>query len=310
MGVTKVWQNLTSQSNHGELDEHADRTYLVTWGVKTDDPKDGVQVVGDAPGLPRLRQTYVFGNDRDIGSVVQRISPKRHSDDPTFWTVEIEYRSRVEIDAQREERDPIARPPEKEWSTDPYQMATSYDRFGNLIANTAHEVFDPPVMKDDDRLTLRYMRNEQAVDIPFIFSYRGCVNSDTFQGFRPGECKLSRIQSRRQVENAIEFWETSYEFHFRNTITTPQAQFYKPAGAGWQLLTEVPPWNLNLQNVSFHEKVFVPGGAEWRPIPGAKQPVRLWINGTRMPVDTPRDETVYLSFEIYEMKPFAPLGIV
>lgn len=304
MAVIKVYPNLTTEANHGELDEHAERTYVVTWMVETDDPRDGVQVVGDAPGLPRLRAVYVFGNDVDLGSICKRITPRRIPGNQTLWTVEVEYASRNEIDLFREDRDPLMRPIEKEWTSESYQDVMKHDIFGGLIGNTNNEEFDPPVMGDRSRLVLTVRRNEAAANIPFIFSFLDCVNTDAFQGFAPGEARLTRLSTRRQVENAQEFWETFYEFHFQRMLDVPGVWESSPDRRQWLPIHKFPPWNKTIMNAGFHERL-VAGGPVTRILDVA-QPVKLTIDGLRAPIN---EDARWVSFKVYTHRDFAPLGI-
>lgn len=309
MAVLKVLPNLTSAPQDGKKDELAEREYRVTYLVQTDDPLDGPEVVLRAPGLPIIGATYSFANDIDLGALVRSLNARRLPDERLLWEVEVTYSSRNQGD-DIVEQNPLDRPAKKRWSTEPYQRIIHHDRFGSPIFNSAHDTFDPPIMIDDMRLTLIYTRNEATNDIPFIFSFANAVNSDVFYGFQPGEVKLTHIESEEEKENNVIFWVTTYEFHFRRTITNPQAQIYKPNGNSWQQIPSIPPWSTTPLNVGFHElksgKLVRITDTSGKPTP---VPLRLNIDGTRMSASATPSQSVFLSFECYDVKPFTALGI-
>jgi hypothetical protein len=261
--------------------------------------------------VPKLYSGYGWGNDFDLGCTLREKNATRIPGEPLIWEIRLSYSSALETEPEGE-ISPLARPPKKRWSTQPYQRIATHDFYGNSITNTAHDTFDPPAMADDSRLVMTYTKNYTEADMIFAFGFRDCVNSDMFQGFTPGEAKLTNIESERFVERAIEYWATTYEFHFRNEIENPRAKIYRPSGEGWEQIDVIPPWNMTLLNVGFHE---IGAANDCKRIldetkrPTA-QPVRLKLDGKKMDCDAPRTDTVYVSYEIYRKRPYSPLGII
>lgn len=309
MAVIDVRQVLHSASREGELDEHAQRRYMETWYVETDDPLDGPQVVGDAPGVPRLFAYYVNGNDRDLGSRLKRIRPRRMAGETMKWEVELEYDSMLHREGEGE-RDPMLRPPTVRWATSAYQAVATHDIFGKPLLNSAKDEFDPPAMKDDSRLSLTITRNESNFVVALGFSYIDCVNSDPFFVGAPGEAKMISVESDLISENAITFWKTTYQIHFRRTITSPGATILNPQTGN--VVTNIKPWNITVLDVGFNE--VAAGGAKNRILMTDKtrcvQPIRLDGSGTHLsPFDAPHSASWYLSYQVYAEKPFAALGL-
>jgi hypothetical protein len=309
MAVTDVIPGVVRQPWRGSRDEQAIREYSVTYIVITDSPLDGPEVVLKAPGLPLQYSTYQFGNDRDLGATLKKKDAVRIDSELMKWEVNCNYNSRVEV-VDFGDEDPPSRPPHKTWFTEPYQRIVTTDRLGSPIENVCHDEFDPPAMMDDSRLVLQYTRIDTTADMIFAFSFADAVNSDMFQGFLPGEAKVTSIKAVEHFEKSIMFWDVSFEIHFRRLIQNPPCNVYKPVANGWQRITEIPPWNKTLPNKGFWEF----SGGQYKIIrkDGAitPDPQRLAINGALIDKGAPLSAGVLLSFEVYQQKPFAPLGIL
>lgn len=304
MAVTAIYPNLATAPNVGELDERSQRRYSVTWFVETDDILDGPQIVGDAPGLPRLFSVYKFGNDVDVGSTCKRIRPRRLAGEQKKWEVEFEYDSTLHTEAEGN-RDPLLRPPKVKYRTMPYQAVASHDVFGKAIENRAHEEYNEAIMKDDSRFALIVTRNEFAFQVALAFTYRDAVANDTFFGFAPFEPKMMSIESDLVPDNASTHWETTYVIHFKERITSG-AKFIDTDGKD---LTFLKPWNKNYAHRSFYQKA---GGRKRINDDDGKPTVVPWPigkNGERLPGDTPRDQQFVISHQVYQEKPFAALGL-
>ena len=81
----------TGRGGQDTLDKH--RTYKSRYEVITDDPDDGVQIVGNAPGLPTLGSSY----PTDLVAVVVGLEPEQSDDSPYLWYVTVSYDSRPEM---------------------------------------------------------------------------------------------------------------------------------------------------------------------------------------------------------------------
>ena len=312
MAVINVQPKLTSAPEDARERERGDLEVSITWVVTTDDPNDGPLTVLAAPGLPAMHAHYAIGNDVNTSLTVRERNPNRTANNRQVWEVECVYSSRTDT-ADFADPNPFARPPQVSWTTQPFQAVAKYDLYGTPLTNVINEEFDPPYMADDMRLTLSYTRNEATNDIPFIFSYRNTVNSDQFAGFAPGEAKMAGIEASRHVENKIVYWETTYTIQFKNRVVDPQSKVYLHMGNAWEQIGFVPPWNATLLNVGFHERVNVAGGSQivrFRDKRGSAvpNPQRLNIGGYRLE-DKPTADSTFLSYAIYQEKPYAALGM-
>ncbi|VTS03521.1 unnamed protein product [Gemmata massiliana] len=91
MAVLSCELLFTGRGGQDTLDKH--RTYTSRYEVITDDPHDGVQVVGNAPGLPGLGASY----PTDAVAVVVSLEPEQSDDSPYLWYVTVSYDSRPEM---------------------------------------------------------------------------------------------------------------------------------------------------------------------------------------------------------------------
>jgi hypothetical protein len=184
------------------------------------------------------------------------------------------------------------------------------------IENQAHDEFDPPIMVDDSRLTYIFARNERAFEVIRSFSYRDAVNSDPFLGFEPGEAKIARIESNEEFDAEFGgyYWRTTYEIQFRATIDTAQARVTVVDAHG-NTLSKIPPWNVTVANVGFNQLVFDKSGNLTKIACYDSQgkqpstPQRLGLGGQQLIPTAPRELCPFISFQVYSVIPFAPLGI-
>ena len=318
MSVISVIIGSVVQQPEGELDERGNRRYMRHAIVLTDDPLDGIQIVGDAPGLPQQYSTYQFGNDVDLGATLRRIRPVLRPDTTTTWDVFLEYDSALGS-ADSGEREPTLRRRKKRWSATSYEIPFEMDRFGNVVANSAHDEFDPPPMTVRHGWKLTYQKNVATeADVGGFYGYLECVNEDQFQGFAPKTCCLVDVDASEEFDNNQFYWDMTLTFEFRVIIPNPNAKVHEVNANGtFGAAGPYFPWNkteLNAGLMAFEgdpnagpvRKIRILDN-DSRPVP---QPVRLALNGTLMPFSSPRSESIYLSWQQHELKPFAPLGIV
>jgi hypothetical protein len=256
----------------------------------------------------------------DGGSWVQSLSPKQDAEDPRIWTVTVQYSS--ELPQPRAERPgenigpggsgpggigrpnsggpgvgPAGAPPpgtpnipefpklEIEWSFAKYQRAALSDLNNNLVANSAGQRFDPPLMIDDSRPIVRITRNELYFDPALAIRYQDTINSDRFFGAEPRTAKLNIGPVVYQYQNGIQFWRVTYtiEFRFDN-------------------------WKLKVLDEGYMEKD-TDHPPDLKPIivQGEKVPSPYPLDGDGHKGD-PQDPQ-YLEFKVYREVPFAPLGL-
>lgn len=237
---------LYAETFHGRqtnYDDKAVRRYVRTFIVQTDSALDGPLTVRLASGIPRLTTPYLEPNGlvADLGALCTHIAVVQREDNPNLWDVTCEYSSESER-PDRMQDNPIARPTDIYVDYDTYQVPSTHSvTTGKPIVNSAGMPFDPPHMKDDDRLVLVMERNELAPDLNLLASYSNVVNSDPFFGVDPLFWKCKPIRWRRMYENGLYYFRVTYRFaHSGQTDwlfkTWDQGRFVKDTKNPGQLL--------------------------------------------------------------------------
>lgn len=73
--------------------------------------------------------------------------------------------------------------------------AIDTDINGQPIQTDCKERFDPPLTAEISDLVITVTRNQQTFDPLLAATYHGAVNSDSFQGFQPGVCRITGIRA-------------------------------------------------------------------------------------------------------------------
>jgi hypothetical protein len=256
-------------------------SYVRSFLVTTDDSGESTFTVRVADGVPRIGDAYAgAGGEVDGTAFAVRILVRAYGDWPYTWVVTVEYSSRW----QPEEEDPLDRPAEIDWDSATVARPIEADRTGARIANSAGDLFEPPVETERTRLGLTITRNEPEFDTDTALDYVGAVNSDEWFGQEEGTVRCRRISGRRQWERGQEFYRVSYSFEI-----DPQGWTYSPMDRGKHKLV---------------------GGARV-PITRGGQPVTepVLLDGIGGELGAGLPPEFQGPYEIYETQPFADLNL-
>ena len=279
--VKEIWSG-----RRGSQDIESKRDYARVFRVGTNDVKDGPLTVRLAPGLPRIKDVYLDANGAvDAGSFCNSVDAAHDQDDPNTWQVTAEYSSDVKrLDIPE---NPLNKPVEVTWATAKQQRPTDEDIHGNAIVNSAGEKFDPVVEKDDSRIMITFKRNEPFFPQQIAFIFQDVVNEDVWFGAPVLTCKVESIAANLAFENGIFFWPVTYTIEFRRD--------------GWQA---------RLLDQGYYEK----GDSQ-------AEPKKLILDKNGQPLTAPAlldgkgkklkegEKPVFLSFFLYDIKPFAQLNL-
>jgi hypothetical protein len=287
--VTEKWDREVSFT----VENNFARTYKRTWFVDTDTVTDGqIQVLSALPVKPG--QYFDLGNGVDVdgGAFLLGLSARCSNECPCHWEVTASYGPWVTV--PREEN-PLDQAPEVTFSYGKYQKIADEDALGNAVLNAAGDQFDPPVMRDDSRPTIRVVRNEQDFDTDLAEAMKDAVNHDVFKLMRdskgnlkqydPGKVKVEDIQGTPRWHPACKaYYQVSYEFHV------------DPDG-----------WVKQILNAGMRQLV---SGAlapcQLKGIP-ATSPVPLNDDGTQR---SPDEEPLYVDVQLYSTMPFSNFNFV
>ncbi len=211
------------------------RTYTRVYEVRTTDPNDSGYVAGGASGLPRGGDAHPDDN----AAFVVKNDPAQHSEDPTLWTVTIEYDTQLsntaigkesqQVDSSGEtttnpdspseagqrQENPLSRPPTYSVSHEKVQEVVEYDYNGDPILNSAGDPFDPPPMREVSYPVLTIKKNMVSFTYTMLEQYQDAVNSATWRGFEPGKVKIDGINWESAFENGITYWVVTFVFKVR-----------------------------------------------------------------------------------------------
>lgn len=303
MAVIKVIElaNREASLNNARL-----ATYRRNFQVVTDTKRDGPIAVragfGTATGIG-LYSAYNNGMTGTVAGVT--VAVPFHEADPTSyvrdvtcncisadglnWMLAADYGP---YDPVQHVDNPLNAPPEVSWDGVTWEELCDQDVHGNPILNTAGDPFDPPITREDSRPVLRITRNEPIFSAGNAHTWRNRLNSDTFMGCVAGIAKLRPIKAARQYHpTAGYFWVVNYEFEFN-----PQ---------GWK--KTILNQGLRQRTSSGTAPSITYGRAAIR-IAGEPATAPVPLDSTGLPV-APGGAVDFLTFDIYEAVPFAPLNL-
>ncbi len=285
------------------------RAYTREFRVQVDSLADGPKTACSAPGIPRLYDPYVFGNESDDYALVRDIDADRMQGASLYWKVTVRYETPEPVNergnspsgTQHEQAgqhdNPLAMLAEVQSSTEKFRevIYSVYDTTTGTLTpckNTAGQVFDPPPEKDATRLVLSITRNEAisvlhpAVDV----IYSDAVNSDTWWGCPPGTWKCQGISTQRETKQLssgaiFPYLRCTYKFEAR------------------------PSWDLQILDAgSYSIQVF---DVKRRKIQFKTDDGHPRIGALDGQGEELRDglPPVYLTFRVYPRRPFGALNL-
>lgn len=236
-----------------------------------------------APGIPRTFETFSDGGDLDVFAVVTAIRADQSTElAPYAWDVEVDFRRAGD---QEKEQNPLLRAARLYWSFGVGNKIAEKDINGDAIVNSSEEQFDPPAEMDDPVVTLRVEKNYSSFDPATAYDYVNTVNDDVFLGATARKWKCNGIsQNGPEEENGIVHYPVEFEFAFNPNT-----------------------WDLEVLDRGFKKIV---AGEQINITDGNDQlitsPKLLDGAGGELAVG---GAPVFLTFEVYQKKVFAALGI-
>lgn len=212
----------------GEIGSDGYRNYTVVHRVVGDDTPgfaDGPANVLQTPGLPTPGSDWFFDGDLDIWAWhtgEKRAIPELDDGDRNrFWRVESKF-SNKPPDRQRcmdtQIEDPLLEPPRVSGSFTKYVEEATYDRNGDPILNSAHEVIRGPAVEfDANRPQIRIEMNVPTfTTVQLAYSMIDTVNITGLWGFNPRCIKLSNAPWEKKYYGTCNVYYTiTLEFDVR-----------------------------------------------------------------------------------------------
>lgn len=296
VGFFEVWDGRDHVAND-QRERNYTRTFKCVVNTATTDPAE----IRLYPGCPRVWSIYASANGLvDSGSWCREVHVRQDATDPYLFIVTCTYSNRIERQDLNIIENPLLRPAEIEWDTEPRARVAWTDREGDAVRNSAGERFDPPLEREENISVLTITKNQLLYDQFGYVGYRNSVNSKAWFNQLPGAVKCAHIKGSRQFENGIYFWRATFTFHMRENLDSD------PTLPAPQRAAET--WAYRVLDQGYFEIV----GGNRRPIilPGGAyptSPVLLDGGGGQLPVGDPPE---FLLFQLLPERDFNALNLV
>ncbi len=165
--------------------------------------------VFNTSGIPKYNSPF----PPDPRAILRRINA-RQTTYPFVWRIDLGYEKPDANENLAEENDdPFQRPPVVEITHESRVEYPEVDLDGKELKNTAGQWFEP--LGVERRIpTLRIIRNEAAVSVPFLLDYNDVTNTDSFANVDPGLAKLHLGRISYVFEPEVIFASVEYQIRF------------------------------------------------------------------------------------------------
>ena len=205
-----------------ESDDDGHRTYSVSWRTEGNigaGVADGPARHWNTPGLPIPGSIYQIDGDLDLWAFCKfkgRVSKDQAyapGDPARYMIVEKEFSTRpFKRCNDFAFENPLLEPPEIEIDSNKFTREEIFDRFGNALMTSSHELFrGPQVEFDRDNDVVRITQNVGILNWPLVSSMRNTVNNATLWGYPPRLIKLSKARAQQL------YYGSCYKY-FRRTL--------------------------------------------------------------------------------------------
>ena len=261
------------------------RTYTRSFLVKTDSKSDGAYTAGSAAGLPLIGSTH----PEDLTAWCRSLSvaPFNGENAPMAWTVTANYSSEWQL-----AENPLFEPAKITWSFEQFQTVAVQDKDGYAIVNSAGDLFDPPIMKDDSRPIVSVTKN-LAVVPTWLLNYQDAVNSGPFTldglTISTGCAKMNAISvGAKATQNGYTYRPVTMDIHLQRDTWN-----FKVLDVGYRKIV----------NTTEREMITSDGD-------GTDPPMPVLLNGSGGVVSDP-DTTggVFLTYNVYATADFTVLPL-
>ncbi len=187
------------------------QTFERTWQIRTTSSADDQFYVANNSGLPLPYSPYPnFPFALRLGLDVRPTG----DESGILWEAHAIYST--QYDTPQQDSNPLNRPVLYSGNQSRFTLpAFKRTDNGKAILNLANDLYDPPLMLDDDRMGLQFMRNEAYPPIAAMRAYRRAISSDSFQGDAPKTWKVVSITfGNQQFENGVTFFQVTYTFEY------------------------------------------------------------------------------------------------
>lgn len=200
------------------------RAYKERWEVITDNEDDDISVVLAFSSLPRQ---FVSAHRWDAAAFCTDLDANQHEDDPTYWILDFDYKTRVPEFAQgtaaggnqggsggeppAHEQNPLDRRPKVRITSRHEKRPMLRDLDGRLIKNLAGTLYEPR-QQDVSVCVIHVERNIPDFDFTLVNTCNGAVNATGFLGFIDRQVKCENLTADENWDQGVYYWKVSGDF--------------------------------------------------------------------------------------------------
>jgi hypothetical protein len=196
------------------------REYVQVHQVVFDGYQSGPISAKNVAGVPQYGDYYKGDTEDDKFAFLQSRDVKREADSDKSFLVTSNFTTAANNGTggltlpQPQE---VNLTPTIEWGFVEFQSLAIFHKVRNTwvpIRNSAWDLFDPPLPKDDSRLALRITKNLGQFNPLLAYQYSNAINSDEWLGFPQYTVMFKPPQASLKLEKGYQYWEVKFEFHF------------------------------------------------------------------------------------------------
>lgn len=209
-----------------DTDAEGQRTYKLTHRVELDDPAEGPEKALNTPGLPLVGSFWLPEatggdpnfEDRDEWAICTpqwSARPEYNKEKNVWWKVTQVFSTQPTTRCQDATvEDPLLEPQKISGSFVKYTEEVAFDKDGNLITNSAHELIrGPQVQFDKNKPTVRIQQNVSDLQLPLVAALIDKVNNADLWGLSTRMVKLSNVSWERKFNGTcVCYFTRSLEF--------------------------------------------------------------------------------------------------
>lgn len=258
------------------------RVYQSIYHAKSNVLNEDPYTVWSHPDIPTLSPISTWPTDS--AAVLVKVDPQQDRNTPDLWVVTCDYTSNPDIKDTNPtiiERSPVQR-----------QRILIRDVNGNVILNSAGELFNPPHEREDHSPAFTISKKLLFWPYALELAYTDAINSVAVVylskgiAYGAGLIKCNGFTGRETYEDGLDWWQVSVALE-----------------VNWE------GWNKPLIDCGYREKKVVSGTPKLMPIIGVNgeavtEPVMLNGSGVADPF---RSSPYELSYKKHREVPFADL---
>lgn len=207
----------------GRKGQKNQRSFSVSYLVRTNDPQDGPIVVFEA--LPEIGDFYYTDNEYDLGARVADVSVSDEGGDKFLWRAEVRYDRNLRDDPEDQEpENPEEREPKYSIRFEKHEVPISgpystadpgHVSATTPLSNSAGQPYNPPITREETRPTIVLLKDERRLDLAGMLALQDTVNRNAFAGFTSQTLKLNVTGVQERFEQGERWWRKTYELAFK-----------------------------------------------------------------------------------------------